>query len=323
MSSRLIGTVARGLCAPSVQPGTDLVDLVAHTVLAAAAQEGIILHSSDLVGVSGTMVARAQNNLVTVDQLAEEVREKFGEDATLGLLWPTFSTSYMAAVLRGIARGCKKLVLQLAYPLDESGRAVISLESLFEMGVDPYEDTLSEEGYLSLFGEENGGSGSGREYMDYCREVAEAEGCEIQFFFCNHPDELLKYTRNILYCHRRRSPRLEKKLLNRGVKRLYGLNDLCNQPREDRGYHTRMGLLGAASDTSDRILLAPRDTSAFEDALGERLKQLIGVRLKVLVFMHGNPKEFADIDAAPLCSMMGDSLSASAPVVLLQGYRPQ
>ena len=167
MSSRLIGTVARGLCAPSVQPGTDLVDLVAHTVLAAAAQEGIILHSSDLVGVSGTMVARAQNNLVTVDQLAEEVREKFGEDATLGLLWPTFSTSYMAAVLRGIARGCKKLVLQLAYPLDESGRAVIGLESLFEMGVDPYEDTLSEEGYLSLFGEENGGSGSGREYMDY------------------------------------------------------------------------------------------------------------------------------------------------------------
>ena len=322
MSSRLIGTVARGLCAPSVRPGSNLVELVANTVLAAAAQEGVILHSSDLVGVSGTMVARAQNNLVTVDQLAQEIREKFGEDATLGLLWPTFSTSYMAAVLRGIARGCKKLVLQLAYPLDETGRSVISLESLFEMGVDPYEDTLSEEGYLSLFGEESGGSGFGGEYMEYCREVAESEGCEIQFLFCNHADELLKYTRNILYCHRRRSPRMEKKLLNRGVKRLYGLNDLCNQPRGEGGYHARLGLLGASSDTSDRILLAPRDTEEFEKALSQRLKQLIGVQLKVLVFVHGNPKEFTDMDAAPLCSIMGDSLSASAPLVLLQGYRP-
>ena len=323
-SNRLIGTVARGLCAPTVFPGDDLVEITTRTVLDAAAHEGIILHRSDLIGVEGSMLARAQGNFVTVDALAAEVQEKFGEIATLGLLWPTFSTSYISAVLRGLARGCKKLVLQLAYPLDETGRAVINLETLFDMGVDPYEDTLSEASYLSLFGGENGmAQGCGGEYMDFCRSIAEEEHCEIEFLFCNHPDEILSYTRNVLYCHHHRSRRLEKKLTDRGVRRLFGLNDFCTEPGEQgQGYHPALGLIGAVSDTADRILLTPRDTGVFEEALCASLKKEIGVAMHILVFPRHIREEFVGMDMRPLCSLMGESLSADAPVVLLQGSRP-
>ena len=324
MSSKLIGTVARGLCAPAFQPGDDLADIVARTVLAAASQEGIILHSSDTIGVAAPMVARSLKNYVTVDQLAALVREKYGENATLGVLWPTYSTSTFAALLKGLARGARKLVLQLAYPSDESGRRVMSLDALYDAGVDPFEDTLSEESYLSLFSEaEEQSINFGTEYMDFCRAIAESESCEIEFFFSNHPSQLLKRTRNVLYCHRNRSFRLEKKLQERGVRTLLGLNELFTEPFEGSGHHPRLGLLGAVTDSFDQILLAPYNTDDFEEELRRKLKKATGLELKTLVFPQKGQEDFSDRDAAPLCSMVADSMSASCPLVLLQGYRPQ
>ena len=151
--SRMVGTVSRGVRAPIIRSGDDLASIVTESVLSAAREEGYEIRNRDIVAMTEAIVARAQGNYASVDDIAADVKAKFGGE-TVGVIFPILSRNRFAICLRGIAKGAKKIVLMLSYPSDEVGNHLISIDKMDEMGVDPYKDVLSLEKYRELFGYE-------------------------------------------------------------------------------------------------------------------------------------------------------------------------
>ena len=137
--SRMIGTVSRGLRAPIIRQGDNIVDIVASTVLEAAKDGNYEIQNRDIVAMTESIVARAQGNYVSVDNIAEDVKNKFGGE-TVGVIFPILSRNRFAICLRGFAKGAKKIVLMLSYPSDEVGNELVSIDKIDEAGVNPYSD---------------------------------------------------------------------------------------------------------------------------------------------------------------------------------------
>ena len=142
--SRMVGTVSRGVRAPIIRSGDDLVEIVTKSVLEAAAQpeDGFAIRDRDVVAMTEAIVARAQGNYASVADIAADVKEKLGGE-TVGVIFPILSRNRFAVCLRGIAKGAKKIVLMLSYPSDEVGNHLIDPDVMDEKGVDPYRDVLT------------------------------------------------------------------------------------------------------------------------------------------------------------------------------------
>ena len=162
---RRIGTVSRGVRCPIIREGDNLVDIVVNSVIEAADSEGFELRNRDVVGITESIVARAQGNYVSVEDIAADVKAKTGGE-TVGIIFPILSRNRFAINLKGIAMGCKKVVLMLSYPSDEVGNALLTYDQLDEAGINPYSDVLSLEKYRELFGE-NKHEFTGVDYVDY------------------------------------------------------------------------------------------------------------------------------------------------------------
>ena len=302
--SRLIGTTARGLRAPIIRQGDDLISIVGDLVDNVVRQEGVELRPRDILAVTESVVARCQGNYATVEQIARDVQDKYPQ-GELGLILPILSRNRFAVVLRGIAMGVKKMWIQLSYPGDEVGNNLISLDDLDEAGIDPYRDVLSEERYHELFGNPRH-EFTGVDYVAYFRQVAEEAGAEVEIFFANDPREILKKTPYVLSADihsRKRSKRLLKQA---GAKTVYGLDDLLSAPVCGSGYNPDYGLLGSNKADEDTVKLFPRDCKAFVEALQERVLSLTGVKIEVMIYGDGafkDPRggiwEFADPVLSP------------------------
>ena len=196
--SRMIGTVSRGVRAPIIRAGDDLAKIVTDCVLEAAADDGFAVRDRDVVAITESIVARVQGNYVSVDDIAADVKAKFGGQ-TVGVIFPILSRNRFAICLRGIAKGCKKVVLILSYPSDEVGNHLISLDAMDEAGVDPYKDVLSLADYRRLFGYEKHPF-TGVDYVAYYEELIRSCGAEVEIIFANDPRAVLNYTKNVLNC---------------------------------------------------------------------------------------------------------------------------
>ena len=232
---RLVGTVSRGIRAPIIRQGDDLANIVVDSVLAAANSEGFSLRDRDVIAVTEAVVARSQGNYASVENIAQDVKEKFG-GGTLGVIFPIMSRNRFAICLKGIAAGCEKVVLMLSYPSDEVGNHLISEDDLDASGVNPWSDVLSEERYRELFGYKKH-TFTGVDYVEYYRSVIEGAGAKAEIIFANNPRAILDYTKNVLACDIHTRKRTKRLLLAAGAEKVLTLDELMNAPVNGSGYN--------------------------------------------------------------------------------------
>ena len=266
---RLVGTVSRGVRAPIIRQGDDLAKIVVDSVLAAAKSEGFELRDKDVVAVTEAVVARAQGNYASIDQIAKDVKNKFG-DNTVGILFPITSRNRFAICLKGIAMGCKKVVLMLSYPSDEVGNHLITPDMLDESGVNPWSDVLTEEKYRELFGYEKH-QFTGVDYVDYYKNLIKEAGAEVEIVFANNPKAILDYTKYILNCDIHTRARTKKLLLRNGAEVVYSLDDILTESVDGSGYNDRYGLLGSNKATETTVKLFPIHCQEMVDAIQKGL----------------------------------------------------
>ncbi len=287
--SRMIGTVSRGVRAPIIKSGDDIVEIVASSVLEASEDAGFQFNDKDIVAMTEAIVARAQGNYATVDDIAEDVKAKFGGE-TVGVIFPILSRNRFAICLRGIAKGAKKIVLMLSYPSDEVGNHLVSLDALDDKGVDPYKDVLSLEKYRELFGYEKH-TFTGVDYVEYYETLIKESGAEAEIIFANNPRAILDYTKNVLCCDIHTRARTKRLLKNSGGEKIFGLDEILNAPVNGSGFNADYGLLGSNKATEDTVKLFPRDCQEVVDAIQAKLKAATGKNIEVMVYGDGAFKD--------------------------------
>lgn len=287
--SRMIGTISRGVRAPIIRQGDDLVKIVTESVLEAAKDGGFEIKDRDVVALTESIVARAQGNYASVDDIAADVKAKFGGD-TVGVIFPILSRNRFAICLRGIAKGAKKIVLMLSYPSDEVGNHLISLDALDEKGIDPYKDVLSLAKYRELFGYEKH-TFTGVDYVEYYESLIRESGAEAEIIFANNPKAILDYTKNVLCCDIHTRARTKRILKANGGENVYGMDEILNAPINGSGYNENYGLLGSNKATEDQVKLFPRNCQPVVDAIHENLLKATGKNVEVMIYGDGAFKD--------------------------------
>ena len=291
LMSRMVGTVSRGVRAPIIRNGDNLIDIVTESVLMAAndTEDGFKVRNRDIVAMTEAIVARAQGNYASVDDIADDVRKKFGGDE-VAVVFPILSRNRFAICLRGIARGVKRVVLVLSYPSDEVGNHLISLDAIDEKGVNPYSDVLTLEKYRELFGYEKHRF-TGIDYVEYYENLIREEGAEPVIIFANDARAVLSYTKKVLNCDIHTRARTKRILKAAGAERVYGLDEIMTEPGKMGGYNADYGLLGSNKATEDTVKLFPRDCKALVDAIQARLFEKTGKNIEVMVYGDGAFKD--------------------------------
>ena len=287
--SRMIGTVSRGVRAPIIRSGDDLVEIVTNCVLEAAEDGGYEIRDRDIVAMTEAIVARAQGNYASTDDIAADVRAKLGGE-TVGVIFPILSRNRFAICLRGFAKGAKKIVLMLSYPSDEVGNHLVSLDALDEKGVDPYKDVLSLEQYRELFGYEVHRF-TGVDYVDYYQKLIQECGAEVEIVFANDPRAILNYTKNVINCDIHTRARTKRLLKAAGAERVYGMDEIMTASVNGSGYNENYGLLGSNKSTEEQVKLFPRNCQPLVDTIQARLKEKTGKNVEVMVYGDGAFKD--------------------------------
>ena len=287
--SRMVGTISRGVRAPIIRSGDNIAEIVTASVLEAAMSEGYEIRNRDIVAMTEAIVARAQGNYATVDDIAVDIKAKFGGE-TVGVIFPILSRNRFAICLRGIARGAKKVVIMLSYPSDEVGNHLISLDQLDEKGVDPYRDVLSEAKYRELFGYEKHRF-TGVDYVEYYSQLVREEGAECEIIFANNPRAILDYTKNVLACDIHTRARTKRILKSSGAEIVYGLDEILTASVNGSGYNENYGLLGSNKATEEQVKLFPRDCQAVVDDIQDRILKATGKLVEVMVYGDGAFKD--------------------------------
>ena len=286
---RKVGTISRGIRCPIIKENDDLVKIVTESVIDAANSEGFSLRDKDVVALTESIVARAQGNYASIDAIAKDVKEKLGGE-TVGVIFPILSRNRFAILLKGIARGCKKVVLMLSYPSDEVGNALLTYDQLDEKGVNPYSDVLTLEKYRELFGN-NVHEFTGVDYVDYYISLVKGEGCEVEVIFANQAKTILNYTDTVLTCDIHTRVRTKRILKNNGAKCALGLDDLLTSSVDGSGYNDLYGLLGSNKATEDTVKLFPRAAQDLVNNIQAKFKELTGKHIEVMVYGDGAFKD--------------------------------
>jgi len=286
---RKVGTISRGIRCPIIREGDDLVEITVNSVLEAAISEGYELRNRDVVALTESIVARAQGNYASVDAIAKDVREKLGGE-TVGVIFPILSRNRFAICLRGIARGCKKIVLMLSYPSDEVGNELVSLDKLDEAKVNPYSDVLTLERYRALFGE-NLHPFTLVDYVQYYSDLIREEGCDVEVIFANDCRVILDYTKNVLTCDIHSRARSKRLLWGAGAERVCGMDDILNAPVDGSGCNEKYGLLGSNKSTEGMVKLFPRDCTSLVKDIQAKFLEKTGKLVEVMVYGDGAFKD--------------------------------
>ena len=287
--SRMLGTVSMGVRAPIIRQGDNLAEIVTGSILDAIRIDGVTPRDRDIVAMTEAIVARAQGNYVSVENIAQDVRTKLGGE-TVGVIFPILSRNRFAICLRGIASGCKKVVLMLSYPSDEVGNHLIDWDMMDQHNVDPYRDVLSEEKYRELFGFVTHPF-TGVDYVDYYKKLIQESGAEAEIVFANDPRAILNFTKNVLNCDIHTRVRTKRLLKAAGAERVFGLDEIMTAPINGSGYNAKYGLLGSNKATEDTVKLFPRDCQDLVEDIQKRLLEATGKHMEVMVYGDGAFKD--------------------------------
>ena len=288
MAERYVGTVSRGIRAPIIREGDNIAQIVVDSVLTASKNSGFEIRDRDVIAVTEAVVARAQGNYATVEDIAKDVKGKFG-DQTVGIIFPILSRNRFAICLRGMAKGLKKIVLMLSYPSDEVGNQLISIDDVDEKGVNPWSDVLTEEKYRELFGYKKH-TFTGVDYVEYYRNLITECGAEVEIIFANDARAILNYTTNVINCdiHTRKRT---KRILKANGANVYSLDEILTTPGELGGYNAEYGLLGSNKATEDKVKLFPRDCQAVVKEIQAGIFNATGKTVEVMVYGDGAFKD--------------------------------
>ena len=287
--ARMFGTISRGVRAPIIKNGDDIVKVVTDSILEASKVEGVALRDRDVVAMTEAIVARAQGNYATVDEIALDVKAKLGGE-TIGVIFPILSRNRFSVCLKGIAKGAKKIVLMLSYPSDEVGNHLVSYDALDEKGVNPYTDVLTEAKYREYFGDAKH-TFTGMDYVAYYRDLITSQGADCEIIFANNPKAILSYTKNVLCCDIHTRFRTKRLLTAGGAEIVCGLDDILNASVNGSGYNEDYGLLGSNKATEDSVKLFPRNCQPVVDAIKENLFKATGKNVEVMVYGDGAFKD--------------------------------
>ena len=282
---RTIGTQAMGIRTPIIKQGDDLVDIVVTSVLNAARDENLILHDKDVVGVTEAVVARAQGNYATIDQIAGSLRSQV-DRGTIGLVFPIMSRNRFSLLLRGIAKGADRIVIQLSYPSDEVGNPLVTPDALDAKGINPYTDSFTEEQWKALFGSVSHPF-TGVDYVEFYSGLND----NISIVFSNDCRHILQYTDKVIACDIHSRKRTKRILKEAGAALVLGLDDILSEPYDGSGFNEQYGLLGSNKATDDTVKLFPRDCVLFVKQVAERLKDATGKQIEVMVYGDGAFKD--------------------------------
>ena len=289
MSERLVGTVSRGIRCPIFREGDDLSELIPESILKAAESEGFELRDRDVIGITESIVARAQGNYCTVEDIAADVRNKFG-GGTVGVIFPILSRNRFSICLRGIAMGCEKVVLMLSYPSDEVGNELVSLDMVDEAGINPYSDVLTLEKYRELFGEYKHPF-TGVDYVAFYMDLIKECGAEAEIIFANQPRAILDYTKKVLSCDIHTRKRTKRILKEAGAEIVYGMDEIMNAPVNGSGYNEAYGLLGSNKATEEKVKLFPHKSQDLVEGIQKKLYDKTGKQVEVMIYGDGAFKD--------------------------------
>ncbi|MBO4680736.1 MAG: coenzyme F420-0:L-glutamate ligase [Clostridiales bacterium] len=289
MAERRVGTVSRGIRCPIIRKGDDLAKIVTDSVLEAAEAEGFAMRDRDVIAITESVVARSQGNYCTVDDIAADVKAKTG-GGTVGVIFPILSRNRFAICLRGIAKGCEKIVLMLSYPSDEVGNCLVSLDKIDAAGINPYSDVLSLEKYRELFGE-NKHEFTGVDYVAYYGDLIKACGCECEIVFANQAKAILDYTKTVINCDIHTRARTKRILLASGAEKVVSLDEIMNAPVNGSGCNETYGLLGSNKATEDQVKLFPRDCKDLVLTIQKNVLDRTGKCVEVMVYGDGAFKD--------------------------------
>ncbi len=286
---RKVGTVVRGVRAPIIREGDDLSEIVVNSIMDAQAAEGFSFNDKDVVGVTEAVVARAQGNYASIDDIATDVKAKFS-DKTVGVIFPILSRNRFAICLKGIAKGLKKVVLMLSYPADEVGNHLVDLDLLDEKGINPYTDVLTEEKYRELFGVVLHPF-TGVDYVEYYKSLILEMGAEVEIVFSNNCKTILDYTKNVITCDIHTRERTKRILKANGGEIICALDDILTASVDGSGYNDSYGLLGSNKATETTVKLFPRNCQPFVDSVAAKLNIKTGKNIEVMVYGDGAFKD--------------------------------
>ncbi|MBP7478838.1 MAG: coenzyme F420-0:L-glutamate ligase [Spirochaetaceae bacterium] len=286
---RLVGTISRGIRAPIIRKGDDIINIVAESALAAAKNEGFEIRDRDVVSVTEAVVARAQGNYASIDDIASDIRSKFDSDE-IGVIFPILSRNRFAVCLRGIAMGVKKIYLMLSYPSDEVGNQLVDLDLLDQKGVNPWNDVLSEKKYRQLFGFVKH-QFTGVDYIEYYKELIRETGCEAEIILANDCRAILPYTQNVLCCDIHSRKRTQRLLKAAGAKKVYSLDAILNKSVNGSGWNEQYGLLGSNKATETTVKLFPRECKPVVDGIQKKIFEKTGKHIEVMIYGDGAFKD--------------------------------
>lgn len=287
--SRRLGTVSRGVRCPIIKEGDDLVSIVTDSIILASGEENFPLNDRDVVAITESIVARAQGNYATVDQIATDVKNKVKSEK-IGVIFPILSRNRFAILLKGIAKGVKKIILMLSYPSDEVGNSLISYDELDEKNIDPYKDVLTLEQYRDLFGH-NVHEFTGVDYVEYYMSIIKEMGAEVEVIFANQAKTILNYADSIITCDIHTRNRTKRILKNAGAKVVLGLDDILTSSVDGSGYNEKYGLLGSNKATEDKVKLFPRDSQYLVEDIQKQLYEKTNKHFEVMVYGDGAFKD--------------------------------
>ena len=289
MAERRVGTVSRGIRCPIIREGDDLIQIVTDSVIEAAQIEDFELHDRDVISMTESIVARSQGNYCTVNDIADDVKNKLGGD-TVGVIFPILSRNRFAICLKGIAMGCKKIVLMLSYPSDEVGNELVNIDKVDEAGINPYSDVLTLERYREVFGYTKH-EFTGVDYVEYYSDIIKEEGCDVEIIFANQPKAILEYTKNVINCDIHTRARTKRLLKAAGAEKVFGLDEIMNGPVNGSGYNEKYGLLGSNKATEGQVKLFPRDCFDLVEGVQKVILERTGKHVEVMVYGDGAFKD--------------------------------
>lgn len=287
--TRYIGTQAMGLRCKIIRPGDDIVDIAVDTVINAESSGSLKIEDNDIIGITEAVVAKAQNNFASIEDIKTDVKNKFNCDE-IAVVHPIMSRNRFAICLKGIAGAVKKVFLLLSYPHDELGNHIISVEDLENSGLNPYGKIINEKKFREHFSNTKH-IFTDIDYIEYYKKIIEDEGAEAEILFGNNVTEILNYCKNVLNCDIHTRDVSKTKLKNSGAQKVCSLSDILNKSVNGSGYNLKYGLLGSNKSTEDRVKLFPNNCQNIVEDIQKKIKEISGKKVHVLVYGDGAFKD--------------------------------
>ena len=286
--TRTVGTVVRGIRTPIIKEDTNLADVVVNSIMEAQKEEGFTFHDRDIIAITEAVVGISEGNFIKVDDIAYDIKNKY-PDGEVGIVYPILSRNRFSLILKGIARGCKKIYMLLSFPKDEVGNSILDLDTLenseFDLG-----SIISESEYDRVFSSFKHPF-TGINMVEFYREIIHNEGCEVEFVFSNQAKDILKYTSNVLTCDIHNRVKTKENIISSGGTNVYGLYEIMTKPINGSGYNPKYGLLGSNKSTEEKLKLFPKTGDNLVIDIQNRMYELTGKKIEVMVYGDGAFKD--------------------------------